>query len=86
MTLIFIFPASPTGAALGPVSDFENRLLQATIGNLEQSQNKEQLLYNLERVLDIYTKIITVGIKDPNAEPAATAPPVSGMVGDVAGQ
>lgn len=50
--------ASPTGGALGQVSDFENKLLQATIGNLEQAQDKEQLLYNLRRVKDIYLDII----------------------------
>lgn len=50
--------ASPTGGALGQVSDFENKLLQATIGNLEQAQKKEDLLYNLRRVKDIYLDII----------------------------
>jgi hypothetical protein len=55
--------ASPTGGALGQVSDFENKLLQATIGNLSQSQNKEQFVYNLKRVRDIYGKIIHEGIK-----------------------
>jgi hypothetical protein len=65
--------ASPTGAALGPVSDFENKLLQATIGNLELSQNETQLLENLQRVKDIYTKIITVGIEDPS-NPAGNLP------------
>jgi hypothetical protein len=63
--------SSPTGAALGPVSDFENKLLQATIGNLELSQNKEQLLANLERVKEIYTRIVTTGIEDPNNPRAA---------------
>jgi hypothetical protein len=50
--------ASPTGGALGQVSEFENRLLQATIGALEQSQGKEQFLYNLQRVQDLYLDII----------------------------
>lgn len=61
--------ASTTGGALGQVSDFENKLLQATIGNLEQSQDKEQLLYNLDRVKKIYGKIVNEGIKpgDPLA-------------------
>lgn len=50
--------ASPTGGALGQVSENENRLLQATIGSLEQSQSKEQLLYNLQRVKDTYLDVI----------------------------
>jgi hypothetical protein len=78
--------SSPTGAALGPVSDFENRLLQAVVGNLKLSQNKEQLLYNLERVKELYTKIVNEGIPDPaNPRPTtgAAAPVVSGTVGNV---
>ncbi len=50
--------SSPTGGALGPVSDMENRLMQATLGNLEQSQTEEQFRYNLERVKDTYLDII----------------------------
>lgn len=41
---------SPTGGALGQVSEFENRLLQAVWGNLEQSQTEEEFLKNLELV------------------------------------
>lgn len=41
---------SPTGGALGQVSEFENRLLQSVQGALEQSQTKKQLVDNLERV------------------------------------
>jgi hypothetical protein len=46
--------ASPTGGALGQVSDFENRLLQSTIGNLAQDQGKDQLIYNLRRAKNAY--------------------------------
>lgn len=80
--------ASPTGGAVGQVSDFENRLMQATIGNLDQAQTKDQLLFNLERVRQVYEKIVNEGIKpgDPIANeilgaigdgsaPAAPAPP-----------
>lgn len=42
--------ASPTGGALGPVSDFENRQLQAVLGDLDISQTKEQLRKNLTRL------------------------------------
>lgn len=66
---------SPTGGALGQVSEFENRLLQATIGNLEMSQSEDQFLQNLDRVQKIYEKIIHKGIKpgDPLAEGVASA-------------
>jgi hypothetical protein len=50
--------ASPTGAALGPVSDFENRLLQAVVGDLEQSTTDEQLDRNLKRLDEEIYKIV----------------------------
>lgn len=50
--------ASPTGGALGQVSDFENRQLQATLGNLAQSQTKGQLKENLNRVYNTYLDIV----------------------------
>lgn len=59
--------ASPTGGALGAVSDFENRQLQATLGNLEQSQTEEQLRRNLERVKEVYTNIMRKAAAYPNA-------------------
>lgn len=62
--------ASPTGGALGQVSEMENRLLQATIGNLEQSQTKDQLLYNLQRVKDLYLDIV----HGPGNRPSQGAP------------
>jgi hypothetical protein len=49
---------SPTGAALGPVSDFENKMLQAVQGSLVQTQNGEELKYNLERVRRITSAIV----------------------------
>jgi hypothetical protein len=49
--------ASPTGAALGSVTERELNLLAAVRGNLEQSQSAEHLRFNLARlnntVLDI---------------------------------
>ncbi len=55
--------SSPTGGALGQVSDFENKLLQSVVGNLETSQSKEQFLENLGRVKRIYSDIINKGIR-----------------------
>lgn len=50
--------ASPTGGALGQVSDFENRMLQAVYGSLEQSQSEQQLRYNLMRLSNTYNDIV----------------------------
>lgn len=50
--------SSPTGGALGQVSEREMTLLQAALGNLSQSQNAEQLKYNLSRVRRVYDEII----------------------------
>jgi hypothetical protein len=41
---------SPTGGALGAVSDRENQLLQSVFSSLEQGQSEEQFLRNIERV------------------------------------
>lgn len=49
---------SPTGGALGQVSDFENKLLQSVWGSVEQSQSKEQLLKNLDNFKKQYATSI----------------------------
>jgi hypothetical protein len=56
--------ASPTGGALGQVSEFENRLLQAVFGSLAQSQSPEQLRYNMMRLQNTYNNIIYRGYND----------------------
>jgi len=38
---------SPTGGALGQVSEFENRLLQSVRGSLDPNQSQDQLRNNL---------------------------------------
>lgn len=60
--------ASPTGGALGSVSNMENQLLQSAIGNLEQSQSPEQWRYNLKRVKNIYLDIVHGKGKGPERE------------------
>ena len=50
--------ASPTGGALGQVSEFENKMLQATYGALTQSQSKKDVLFNLRRLNETYLDII----------------------------
>lgn len=42
--------ASPTGGALGQVSEMENRLLQSVLGSLDQAQSADEVLANLQRL------------------------------------
>jgi hypothetical protein len=60
--------ASPTGAALGSVTERELALLQATVGNLEQSQSEDQLKDNLRRVKNTYLDIVHGEGKGPARE------------------
>lgn len=50
--------ASPTGGALGAVSDFENKLLQSTLSNLATSQSPEAFMRNLSEVERVYNEIV----------------------------
>lgn len=50
--------ASPTGGALGQVSDAENKLLQATAGNLDAGLPTEMLQANLQRLYNQYNDVI----------------------------
>lgn len=50
--------ASPTGGALGSITEREISYLQATIGSLEQTQDRQQLADNLVRVKNAYLDII----------------------------
>lgn len=50
--------ASPTGSALGNVTEFENRLLQRVYGSLEQSLSRAQLEENLKRVYNVLNDIV----------------------------
>lgn len=49
---------SPTGGALGQVSEFENRLLQSVKGALQQSQSQDQLVQNLRSVQEDYKALL----------------------------
>lgn len=50
--------ASPTGGALGQVSNFELQQLNAAFGNLDQSTRPEELRYNLINLIHVYNNII----------------------------
>lgn len=60
---------SPTGGALGQVTERELAFLQSTIGNLEQSQSKDQFKDNLKRVKNVYLDIIHGPNGGPVREP-----------------
>jgi len=50
--------SSPTGGALGNVTERENKMLSDAIGSLEQSQTDDQFRYNLKRVHNLYLDIV----------------------------
>lgn len=58
--------ASPTGGALGSVSDKEIGLLKAAMGNLRQSSSNDLFEYNLKRLYNTYADIIHGKDKGPD--------------------
>jgi hypothetical protein len=70
--------ASPTGAALGNVTERELALLQATVGNLEQSQSGPQFKDNLRRVKNQYLDVIHGPGKGPAREKLDFEKPAAG--------
>jgi hypothetical protein len=75
---------SPTGGALGNVTERELAFLQAVLGSLDQSQSPTQFRQNLERVRNVFLDIVhgpgqgpnrrATGIEAPNAGPAGARP------------
>lgn len=59
--------SSPTGGALGPVSDTENRLLQSVLGSLRQGQDDDELKSNMNRIREIYLDVLH-GVNRPNRQ------------------
>lgn len=47
-----------SGAGLGQIPQTQLKTLQSVLGGLEQGQNAETLLYNLDRVIKIYSDIV----------------------------
>ena len=47
-----------SGAGLGQIPQTQLKTLQSVLGGLDQGQNAETLLYNLKRVIDIYSDIV----------------------------
>jgi len=76
--------SSPTGGALGAVSDKEMSLLSAALTSLDQTQSAEQLTQNLDNLEQIYKVIIdklNAPPVDPNAPP--TQPPAAPQGGQI---
>ena len=71
--------ASPTGGALGQVSNQELATLQAVLGNLSFTQSQEQLERNLGRLKDIYSQILTKASRYPNAKEFGFDNPPEGL-------
>ena len=59
--------ASPTGGALGSVSEQELSTLQSVLGSLDMAQSQDVFEYNLNRLEQIYTEIMRKASAYPNA-------------------
>lgn len=59
--------ASPTGGALGQVSEQENRLLQATLGSLDIGQGEQQLRANMSKVKQHFSNLVAILSAPTNA-------------------
>lgn len=73
--------SSPTGAALGAVSDREMALLQSVVGSLEQSQSATQFKQNLQRLRNLTMDVIHGAGKWKEVAPS-DATPTAGPGGD----
>jgi type II secretory pathway component PulJ len=76
---------SPTGGALGNISNVELGLLQSTLGSLNLDAQPEVLLRNLNRLGTIYNTVMRKAAAYPNAQeygfaPAAPAPSPAGAI------
>ncbi len=60
---------SPTGGALGQVSNYENELLMNTLGALEQSQSAEQFRRNMTRLRNYFLDVVYGVGKGPPRTP-----------------
>jgi hypothetical protein len=68
--------ASPTGAALGSVTEKELTFLQSVVGSLEQSQSAAQFRFNLTRLKNAYLDTIHGVGKGPPRDPLPNVPGV----------
>lgn len=59
---------SPTGGALGTITEKELAFLQSVLGSLDPNQDKKILLENIDRVEETYKSILRKASAYPNAE------------------
>jgi hypothetical protein len=71
--------ASPTGGALGQVSEGELNLLRSTLGSLSFSQSREQFLNQLDGIMKEYERILTILSAYPNAREYGIVAPTQRM-------
>jgi len=74
--------ASPTGGALGAVSERELTELQAVLGSIQQTQSKDQLQRNLSRLRQVYVDILKKAAAYPNASEFGFEAPADATSGD----
>lgn len=76
-TLAAMRAASPTGGALGAVSDYENKMLQSTVAALDLGLPEEELKTNLTQVRKHYenVKSLIQGKSVDSNAPSPVAPP-----------
>ena len=66
--------SSPTGGALGAVTERELDLLKSSLGSISQSQGQEQLLQNLNRLEEIYSGIMQKFSAYPSSQSVQSSP------------
>jgi hypothetical protein len=69
--------ASPTGGALGNVSEKELTALQSVFGNLDQSNDSEELKYNLNLLRHVYNNVVHGKGSHSFPHPDGTATPAN---------
>jgi hypothetical protein len=73
---------SPTGGALGQVTERELANLQAVLGSLDTAQSAEQLVANLTRLDNLYADVLKKAGSYPNAHKFGFAPPSANAGGE----
>lgn len=82
-TLTDMRKASPTGGALGAVSDRELQLLQAAKGSLDQSQSPQQFRDNLARLKNLFLDTVHGPGQGPPRMPLSFQQPAPGGRGTI---
>lgn len=79
---------SPTGGALGQISNMEEQLLQAVNGSLEQGQTKEQLKANLQSIKTLMAQVNALKHQsyESDKQRLGSAPAAPPIIGGTQGQ